>query len=69
MLARGADEGETPKLKPQRARTRSNGAELLAAVIDAPVGKNLESRRVAPHERQRGMPTNAVCLDAGEIQL
>ena len=64
-FARNASEGQSPESKPRRAQSRSNGAELPAAAIDAPVGKNLESRRVAPHGRKRGTRSNAACRELG----
>ena len=68
-FARNADEGQSPKLKLRHARSRFNGAELPAAVIDAPcwgITSNLGgSRRAAENEEQQ---TNAVCLELGKTR-
>ena len=39
ILARGANEGETPKSKSWRAQRRFDGAELLAALNRRPGGE------------------------------
>ena len=65
-FARSIDKGQSPKLKSRHVQSRSNGAELPAAEIDAPVGNNLGSRRVAPRGRRRGEQMNAACLELGK---
>ena len=66
-FARSADEGQSPKLKSRHARSRSNGAELPAAEIDAPrwgITSGLGgSRRTAEDEERQ---PNAVCLEPGK---
>ena len=65
ISARNANEGETPKPKSWRARWRSERAELLARLIDAPVGKNLGTRRVAPLDSRQGMRKVLFVLKSG----
>ena len=64
-VARCSAKRETLNPKLRRVRKRSNGTDLPAMQIDAPVGKNLGTRRLAPHDSRQEMPKRIVRLEPG----
>ena len=65
-LRGGSAERETLKPRSWRVRMRSNSADLPAMQIDAPVGKNLGTRRLAPHGSRQERPKASFVLMLGK---